>query len=144
MERDLETILEEAALDAFEQLGFLLADPEPGEPRGPLRGMRVRYTGPVDGSLVVRGDATLLEALSMSMLGADEPPAVEVQLDALGEIANVICGNVLPRAEDPVSVFRLGAPEPMDRGAEAGTVEGAATLGFEGGVARVEWVGAGA
>lgn len=141
MARDLNRILASAAMDAFEQLGFLLADPEAGTPTGAVRGMRVRFTGPTRGALEVRGDETLLRVLAMSMLGRDDAPELPLQLDALGEIANVICGNVLPRAEDPVSDFRLSAPEPVGAAEPAaGPVQGSATLGFEGGVARVDWV----
>lgn len=132
-------ILTAAALDAFEQLGFLLADPEPGGTGSGLDGMRVAFHGPTRGAVVVRGDRTLLEVLSMSMMGLDEPPPPELQRDALGEIANVICGNVVPTS-DPEGVYRLAAPTAV--GADEPRTEAvrcAVVLGFEGGVTRIEW-----
>jgi hypothetical protein len=141
MARDVTAILEAAALAAFEQLAFLLPDPEPMEAVGDLMGMRVMFAGPTSGALVVRGDSVLLEALAMNMLGADEAPSEELQLDALGEMANVICGNVLPEVEDPSAVFRLSAPEPVAlSSASAPGVRDAVSLAFEGGVVRVEWL----
>lgn len=131
-------VLESAALDAFEQLGFLLADLESAEPTRPLRGMAVAFRGPVTGRLEVWADETLLETLAMNMIGGDAPPSRDIQLDALGEMANVICGNVLPALEDAGAVFRLAAPAPV--GEPAG--ECACTtvqLGFEGGIVRVDY-----
>lgn len=139
MAGDATPVLKAAALRAFEQLGFLLADPEPADSSGPWTAVRVSFDGPTRGGVVVRADPKLLQVLSMSMLGADEPPAAGLQLDALGEMANVICGNVVYEAEDPGADFRLGAPMPADA-PPAGTVRGSVRLGFEGGVAEVEWV----
>jgi hypothetical protein len=48
------------------------------------------------------------------MLGVDEPPATAQQYDALGEIANVICGNLLPRIAGPQAVFQLSPPRLLD------------------------------
>lgn len=137
MAREAGAVLEAAALAAFEQMGFLLADPEVEPVDGELMGMRVRFRGPTGGAVVVRGDDTLLEALASGMLGAMETPSRELQLDALGEIANVICGNVVPEAEDPASVFRLDAPEPVSV-PSGGALRGSVRLGLEGGVAQVD------
>jgi len=133
---DARSVLEAAAFDAFEDLGFLLADPEPAEATGPLHGMRVAFQGPVAGALDVWADETVLTALAMNMMGSDEPPVRATQMDALGEMANVICGNVLPLLEDPTADFRLEAPEPLGQGAPGAANDGIG-LGFEGGLVRV-------
>lgn len=119
---DLRWILTEAAERAFEDLGFLMPDLASGEgaparaggeaSAEPRRGMMVRFRGPVDGALVVWGDAALLEALAGNMVGTERTPPLALQLDALGEMANVICGNVLPVAGDRAAVFRLDTPVP--------------------------------
>lgn len=44
------------------------------------------------------------------MLG-EEDITKQQQRDAFGEIANVICGNVLPRVVGVKKVFNLSAPE---------------------------------
>jgi hypothetical protein len=36
---------------------------------------------------------------------------VPLQRDALGEVANVVCGNLLPLVAGAEAVFRLSAPE---------------------------------
>lgn len=164
---DVRTILIEAAEQAFEQLGFLMpafedddaalaagnaeddtanpASPAPsaelagGRATGARRGMMVRFRGPVDGAVVVRGDAGLLEALAANMLGSETTPPLPLQLDALGEIANVICGNVLPVAEDPAAVFRLDTPvaAPVVVPGEGERVRSAVEIRLDAGVAEV-------
>lgn len=149
---DIRPILTDAAERAFEQLGFLMPafDPpgeSPGESpgdRAPTRGMMVRFTGPTAGALVVRGDDGLLETLAANMLGAEGPPPLELQLDALGEIANVICGNVLPEAEDPVAVFRLAPPVVAPPAGPADRVRGTVRLHLDAGVAEITLLAAGA
>lgn len=136
MSADLAPVLERAALAAFEQLGFLLPDPEVEPvPNGPLTGMRVTFTGPVRGAVEVRADRLLQETLAMNMTGEMEAPSAQLQRDALGEIANVICGNVLPLAEDPSAVFRLSAPERVE--ASSNRERARVRLSLEGGFAEV-------
>jgi CheY-specific phosphatase CheX len=50
--------------------------------------------------------------LAANMLGTEDDPTDEVVLDALGEVTNVICGNVLPSLSGANAVFDLSAPEP--------------------------------
>lgn len=133
---DSASVLETAAFDAFEDLGFLMPDPEPAEATGPLVGMRVAFQGPVVGALDVWADDTVLIALAMNMTGGDALPDRPVQLDALGEMANVICGNVLPTLEDPRSDFRLQPPVPLKEGAPDPSSD-VVELGFEGGLVRI-------
>lgn len=128
--------LEAAAFGAFEDLGFLLADPEPPEATGPLHGMRVAFRGPVVGTLDVWADDTVLSALALNMTGSDAVPSRAVQMDALGEMANVICGNVLPALEDPRANFRIEAPAPVEERAP-GAPSDVLELGFEGGLVRI-------
>jgi hypothetical protein len=45
------------------------------------------------------------------MLGAEPPVAPRLTRDALGEIANVVCGNLVPSLGGPEDVFHLDAPE---------------------------------
>jgi hypothetical protein len=138
---DIPSILTDAAERAFEQLGFLMPDfdppADPAESAAVTRGMMVRFTGPAAGALVVRGDDGLLEGLAANMLGTDGAPSLELQLDALGEIANVICGNVLPEAEDPGAVFRLAPPVPAPLAGPDARVRGAVRLHLDAGVAEI-------
>jgi CheY-specific phosphatase CheX len=56
----------------------------------------------------------MLPTVAANMLGDDDAPAPAQQLDALGEIANVICGNLLPHIAAPHAVFQLDAPQLLD------------------------------
>jgi hypothetical protein len=140
MGADLNNVLATVALDVFEQLGFLLADPEPMEDEPELVGMRVDFEGPSRGAVVVWGDDVLREALASGMLGTFDVPEPELLHDALGEVANVICGNVVPQVYDAAADYRLHAPHPVIDSADSGSEPaGRVTLGFEGGVARIDW-----
>ena len=104
-----------AATLTFEELGFLFAAPELGEEQKDLLTQEttaVAFRGSsVAGDLVLKINTELLSIIAANMLGDDEPLAPETQRDALGEIANVICGNALPEIFGKQEIFRLGAPQ---------------------------------
>jgi hypothetical protein len=56
-------------------------------------------------------NAEALSTLSCNMLGLDKLPDETIAQDALGEIANVICGNVLPAVFGLKEAFRLEPPQ---------------------------------
>jgi hypothetical protein len=62
------------------------------------------------------------------MLGLVPPLARTIQVDALGEVTNVICGNVLPALAGRDAVFDLGAPRPLDAHAAPGSAAEAEVL----------------
>jgi CheY-specific phosphatase CheX len=101
-----------AAITTFEDLAFAVADRAPEGSVTPIWAgeARVAFVGPWDGELVVRLDGAALARLSTNMLGADVPPTPELQRDALAELANVICGHVLPVLAGSDVVFYLDAP----------------------------------
>jgi hypothetical protein len=45
------------------------------------------------------------------VLGEEHAPSKSLQYDALGEIANVICGNMLPGIAGSKDVFHVSAPK---------------------------------
>lgn len=101
----------EAATDTFAALAFFFV--EAGDPSQSLAvdGVAVvDFDGPIHGRLAVRLSGGVLPALAANMLGDDESPSLVMQRDALGEVANVICGNVLPRLVGAAAVFNLRAP----------------------------------
>lgn len=114
MANNLETALYQAAAMTFEQLAFMFPSEE-------LEGDQliakasaiasVTFRGEFDGRLTVVACGPLLPTLAVNMLGEDEPHSEQMQHDALGEIANIICGNVLPLITNPKAVFDLDAPE---------------------------------
>jgi CheY-specific phosphatase CheX len=101
----------QAATSTFESLALLF--PEPCSTDGseflPLAAVvSVTYRGDGVGRVVVGVTAAMLPAISENMLGAAADASQE--LDALGEIANVVTGNALPLVHGAAAVFRLDAP----------------------------------
>jgi hypothetical protein len=102
-----------AATSTFEALAFLI--PEECPPLGaelvPLAATAsVTWRGPVVGRVVIGVSDGVLAAVTGNMLGADAATDPAVQRDALGEVANVVTGNVLPMVAGADAVFRLDAP----------------------------------
>ncbi len=109
------TSLFQAATSTFESLALLF--PEPGSADGaefiPLEAaVSVTYHGAGTGRVVVGVTAGVLPALAENMLGSAAAPDVQLQRDALGELANVVTGNVLPMVNGAAAVYRLEAPAP--------------------------------
>ena len=113
----LQTTLASATASTFEELALLCEDPAADRERAvePLAGgVRLDFTGPVRGTLVLRVTAGALDAAASNMLALDGPPAEGLRRDALGELANVICGTLLPALAGSRAVFTLGAPRWLD------------------------------
>lgn len=79
----------------------------------------------------------MLPVIAANMLGEEEPVAEELMADALGEIANVICGNALPAIAGKKEVFRLQPPAPLAGGAEITAPAAKAALALDEGFAEV-------
>jgi hypothetical protein len=73
--------------------------------------MSVRFEGPLNGRVVVRFCGGLLPLLASNMLG-DAYGDLHMQRDALAEVANVICGNLMPLIGGAAAAFVLRAPQP--------------------------------
>src|ERR1041384_1172972 len=87
-----------AATTTFESLALLLPSSEvsateAAEPA--THAVRVAFTGPLRGWLEVRVTDDVARSLAENMLGVDDADAPLVR-DALGEVANGVCGNLLP------------------------------------------------
>lgn len=89
------------ATKVLEELAFFFVEPDPDAanhtPGVDYDGIVcvVDFVGPYDGRLEFHLPAPLASALAANMLGDDAAPPNLVR-DAAGEVANVICGNVLP------------------------------------------------
>jgi len=109
------TSLLQAATSTFESLALLF--PERCSAEGaefiPLAAaFSVTYHGAGTGRVVVGVTAGVLPALAENMLGAAAAPDLQMQRDALGELANIVTGNVLPLINGATAVFKLDAPTP--------------------------------
>jgi hypothetical protein len=71
----------------------------------------VEFEGPFSGKLLVKLCGGLLPLIAANMLGEEDVPSKSLQYDALGEIANVICGNMLPGIAGSKDIFRVRAPK---------------------------------
>lgn len=105
--------LSQAATSTFEELALLFASDELTDEQAQApatQAVRVRFRGPLSGALELRVSDALLPQIAANMLGFMESPPLTLQQDAMGELANVICGNVLPAVAGPAAVFDLEAP----------------------------------
>jgi CheY-specific phosphatase CheX len=110
----VEHALREAAATTLEELAFLfpLDVQEGAKHKGPVDAVAsINFRGPFDGRLVLRVSGDLLGTIAGNMFGDDEVHPEYHQRDALGELANVICGNLLPAIGGASAVFTLDAPQ---------------------------------
>jgi CheY-specific phosphatase CheX len=106
------------AADTLESLALMFLLPEDEAPQPcPLCNKRVAvsFTGPFDGMLILAVSEGVLSELAANMLGLENgySPTLEQQEDALKELVNVICGNLLPAIAGKEPVFHIGAPEAL-------------------------------
>ena len=106
--------LRRAAALTFEELGFLLPELDLSEEQNQAEtsaGVYVDFVGPFNGRVVVKIGSDLMPVLAANMLGQEETPSLSQQRDAQGELANVICGNLLPMIAGSQAVFHIQAPQ---------------------------------
>lgn len=136
----LQATLESAATSTFEDLAFLSVVPWPDDDAGipPLTyAVRVRFGGMIAGHVDVALAGDVLPEVASNMLGTSRA-AEAMQFDALGELANVICGNTVPVLAGWAAEFPLEAPMPIAADAPAlGPVLAETRLWLEDGWARV-------
>lgn len=144
MSKPLLSQLTQATISTFEELGFVLPTPEIDEDQAAVAlawRARVAFRGPVAGWLEIRITDGCADELAANMLGLAEGVDPVIKRDALGEIANVVCGNVVPALGTPQDVFDLGAPELFAIGADENTEDGGGLVldvGLDGGRAELE------
>ena len=114
MNKKLETELYKAATLAFEELGFLLPSLEVNEQQLNAQveaAASVEFDGPFSGKLLVRICGGILPTITANMMGEEEVPSRSLQYDALTEITNVICGNMLPGIAGSTGIFHVSVPK---------------------------------
>jgi CheY-specific phosphatase CheX len=135
--------LAEVTADTLEKLAFLFASPmdtPPSLEERALSTVQVGFAGETTGGLELSLSKPALAELAANMLGVmeGEPLAEEQQVDALKELANVICGNILPVLAGDTAEFTIEAPiaVPPERPAWAAP-SACCHLGLDNGVCRV-------
>jgi CheY-specific phosphatase CheX len=133
----------QAAVLTFEELCFLFPEPELHELQRQATvdvAVCVAFSGPFRGYLLIKVCGGLLPMLAANMLGQANAPPEDQQYDALGEVANVVCGNLLPRIAGAREVFQLGSPHLVEcsdtTGDKAGSLAAEVQVGVEAG--RIE------
>lgn len=140
----LQTNLFNVGLRVFEDLGFMLPTAELNSEQANATfqaGVSINFFGPLNGTLVLQLNGDILPILAANMLGEDEPPPLPQQHDALKELANVICGNLVPLISSTEAVFDLGGPEirdiPFEIDADGPAAAAQQTIGLENGAAEL-------
>lgn len=114
MNSKLEAELCKAAVLTFEDLGFMFPTRELDEDQKNAQfeaTVSVEFEGPLKGKLEIAVYGGMLPTIAANMLGEEEIPSQSQQRDALGEIVNVVCGNMLPGIAGPAEVFHVGVPQ---------------------------------
>ena len=124
MSQPLATPLLRATTATFENLALLACDaaetwPDTPDAREPLASASVVFAGASRGRLDLIVSRTLLPIIAGNMLGVEHASDPALQEDALGELANVICGNILAdldsvRVEVRISPPAVCAPAPVE------------------------------
>ena len=110
----LNAVLNNVAFEVFQELAFIF--PAEGErdhdPACERTTSAVIFEGAHAGGIILALPTQMLCALASNMLGLDEtaPPTPEQQVDALKELANVLCGNLLPAIYGPEAEYRVHSP----------------------------------
>ncbi len=120
MSKELNDILYEVAEATFGSMAFMLSMPDTEEEIGSDQAttVRVGFAGPFGGELTMIVDEEMLSELAGNMLGLDpgEEAPHDQQVDALKELLNVICGNLLPKIAGVEVVFDVASPQIVAQG----------------------------
>jgi hypothetical protein len=104
--------LAEISKDVLETMAFALVLPEaapPAAPGEPVVRVAVDFAGPLAGQVTLAMPASTMAELAGNMAaGQSAQPA-----DAVGELCNIICGNLLPAVAGDTAVFDLRAPRTL-------------------------------
>lgn len=120
MTQEISDLLMEVASQTLEQLAFIFSFPDDMNADAiwdeETTGCHVTYSGPSQGDLLLIISNAAMPELASNMLGMDEEeaPPVDQQKDALKEVLNVICGNLLPKIGGTEAVFDIQAPEILE------------------------------
>ena len=133
MSNKLDEILRDISAQTFETLVFLfeMGDEEiDSSAAEETVAVSVGFSGPFGGAMVLSVTEPMMAEIAGNMLGemdVDSLP-VEQRNDGLKELANVLCGNLLPALAGDEAVFDVHAPELID-GKLPETVDGAPRVG---------------
>jgi CheY-specific phosphatase CheX len=106
--------LADAISKVIEDLAMMAADPvnEVEDFAPDLQGW-IEFTGPVSGKLTIRCRESLAKTLAANLLGLtpEDMESNAVAWDALAELLNVVCGNLVSTLYDSEKSFTLTPPQ---------------------------------
>lgn len=115
MHRKIKKRLYRVTEDVLEKLAFMFSYPEDDREaidRSSAIAVQVSFDGPFSGKLLTLITASLLPELAANMLGVEnEDTTRDQQFDALKELQNIICGNLLPAIAGKQATFNVSTPE---------------------------------
>jgi hypothetical protein len=122
METDPRDVLKQVFVRVLEDYAFLFSDDieedVPPSTPGPYLMAGMCFGGPFDGRLVLATPASFAREVAANVLGLDteDEQAGTSALDALKELLNITCGNLLTALAGEEPVFDLTVPEitPLD------------------------------
>lgn len=108
---EVTSAMTDSARLVFEELCFAAVDDLYGSPDSPWEIVAtVDFQGYCRGRMVLKLSNVDASMLAETMLGDEEPITEKLALDAVGEIANVLCGHILPKIAGKVVEFDLARP----------------------------------
>lgn len=107
--------LVEVTADTLEKLAFIFTFPAEDAPQADGQSrevVRVDFSGPFGGGMELSLPSAAMAELAVNMLGAEDGERLspEQQRDALKELINVVCGNLLPVMAGHAEEFNLRPP----------------------------------
>ncbi len=102
--------------EVIEQMAFMFGEEletEAAEPVSEALCARMTFEGPMSGSMLLAVPDAMCPVLAENILGLepDDEEVMEKARDALNEVLNVTCGNVLTSLAGEEPVFDLTVPE---------------------------------
>lgn len=115
MNGEWKAALARAVREVFENLCFMLPTPSnasvpPDVGSSSRVVLAVDFSGAGQGTLHLTLPDSMVSSVASSMLGEDGPLELSEQYDAVCELANIVCGNVLPLIAGERAVFDLASP----------------------------------
>ena len=117
MKKQIENVLKESTIKTFEDICFIYQVPELKDDQKNLAleaAAEVKFRGNFTGKLVIETRGGLFSAIAANMLSNDVPNAQQKK-DALGEIANIICGNVVPSLGRSEPEYKIEGPRCLNK-----------------------------
>lgn len=115
MKKQINAVLYDIAEKVMEKLAYILSFPEEGMSEIDYQqaiAAKVSFNGPFTGTLAMFISSEILPEMTANMLGFENSndTTIDMQHDALKELINVICGNLLPAIAGKEAVFNVETP----------------------------------